>query len=136
MLEKHTAYVCYNFPTCPHIHDEIDTTCRYVGRSMESGAVACKQVFGKNRQCGAGHDFEEARGVSLGIILVAPTGRKRIGGRETGTARTVMVSVHLGCDRMTFLSTADSKAGEEMMRCRKVERGLRCATYLIDAQWT
>lgn len=62
MLVKYTSYFCINESACPHIHTEIDVSCRYVARSTETGGSSiCKEVLEKNRQCSAGHDFEDAR---------------------------------------------------------------------------
>lgn len=69
MLEKYTTYTCFYAPTCPHIHSEIDISCRYVARSSETHTISCRQVLEKNRQCPAGHDFEEARRAAWAAYL-------------------------------------------------------------------
>jgi hypothetical protein len=61
MVVKYTPYFCIHDSACPHIHFEVDISCRYVARNTAMASNTCKEVLEKDRQCPAGHDFEQAR---------------------------------------------------------------------------
>jgi hypothetical protein len=62
MVVKYTPFFCIDDSSCPHIHCEIDISCRYVAQNApKASSNTCKEVLEKDRQCSAGHDFEQAR---------------------------------------------------------------------------